>query len=338
MRTRSHALASPRGVSHRTGRERGWASRRQASLASCRRHIVRVRRAWSAVVCPLSPSTACASRPRKKTGFSALRLARSGSDDVAVVDPRDTPDGSRRSSTGISGLPWRARQRGETCTRGETPTRWNARIYRRREHWPYGCSSETESGAVTSGLLAVSREGRRGRGGEAAAQERTEGRRELGNRGGKEDSGKGEGERFPPVVVVVVLSLLSRERKEREGKRKGVVAERVTVVRPRSVFPTSSIVVVYRSPFLVAVLVVVVVVVAIGGGGGGADGGAGGIGLVVQWVLSRCVQEVASGRDVAPRGRCCWAKIHTRVARVRKAAGREGVRGFSGEEGALRPA
>lgn len=132
--TRSRRLAASR-----TGRERGWASRRQASLASCRRHIVRVRRAWSTVVCRCR-RPACASRPWKT------------SSPLLVCSGRTTS-----SSTPASEVVLRiwdepgARHRGETCTRGETPTRWNARIYRRREHWPCGCSSETESGAVTSG-------------------------------------------------------------------------------------------------------------------------------------------------------------------------------------------
>jgi len=130
--TRSRRLAASR-----SGRERGWASRRQASLASCRRHIVRGERRVECRRVPLSSSSLCVAPVENK--FSTPRLLRS--DDV-VVDPRVV--------LRIWGYPG-ARHRGETCTRGETPTRWNARIYRRREHWPYGCSSETESGAVTSG-------------------------------------------------------------------------------------------------------------------------------------------------------------------------------------------
>lgn len=64
------------------------------------------------------------------------------------------------------------RYQGDVCE--ARATRWNACIYRRREHWPCGRPSEAESGAVTSGLLRVrrkasgggrSRRATRGRGG-----------------------------------------------------------------------------------------------------------------------------------------------------------------------------
>lgn len=59
-----------------------------------------------------------------------------------------------------------------------------------------------------------------------------------------------------------------------------------------------------------------------GGGVGGGDGGVGvGVGVVVQWVLSYCVQEVASVRDIAPRGRYCWVR-YTRASRACEGARR----------------
>lgn len=164
-RTRSRRLAASR-----RGRRRGWASRRQASLASRRRHIVR---SAESVECRRVPVVAVqpVRRARGKPASPLLgRTAATGPDDVAGKSLRRTPRGPCPRPG--------ARHRGrETCTRGETPTRWNARIYRRRVHWPCGCSSETESGAVTSGLPAVSREREAKSRGEGEEEASSEGKR-----------------------------------------------------------------------------------------------------------------------------------------------------------------
>lgn len=143
---------------------------------------------------PLSPSSLCVASAENRS--SALRLLRS--DDV-VVDLR-----AGNLFAGFRTIPARIIE--EKRVRGaRPPTRWNARIYRRREHWPYGCSSETESGAVTSGLLAVSREGRRGRRGGSERERESE---ELG-----------EGGRLERVKIFPRCSLRRRESaraKERE--------------------------------------------------------------------------------------------------------------------------
>ncbi|EGI67523.1 hypothetical protein G5I_03916 [Acromyrmex echinatior] len=135
------------GVSHWTGAGVGVATPGVAGVVPAA-----YRPSAESVECrrvPLSPSSLCVASAENR--FSALRLLRS--DDV-VVDLR-----AGKLFAGFGTLPARVIE--EKRVRGaRPPTRWNARIYRRREHWPYGCSSETESGAVTSGLLEPRREAR----------------------------------------------------------------------------------------------------------------------------------------------------------------------------------
>ena len=144
---------------------------------------------------PLSPSSLCVASAENR--FSALRLLRS--DDVDLR--------ARKLFAGFGTISARVIE--QKRVRGARPlTRWNARIYRRREHWPYGCSSETESGAVTSGLLAVSREGRRGQRGDS---ERGRESKELGDRERKEEDSKGY---YFPVVPFII----TRVRGLKKGK------------------------------------------------------------------------------------------------------------------------
>lgn len=124
--TRPRRLAASRVGRGWPGVAGGWASRRQASLASCRRHIVRVRRERGVpVVCRCrraSTLVRCAEK-KKKTGSPLLGRPADDGGRRSVPATR-TPDNETEE-------PGRARSTGgETCeTRGKIPTRGGMRVY-----------------------------------------------------------------------------------------------------------------------------------------------------------------------------------------------------------------